>query len=306
MNCSSLFLFVAVGFSSLLLNGLPQDEAPRQLWDSQFLKKRAPAKTPTGTTRKPTYRRATPKADAAVSDATRSDVPKSEKQDEATSGEVIGLTIWRLRQSRDADNKEARLLIEEDASKTEFTPERVESETNFSAGDRVRLSIESPRDGYLYVINREQYADGTMSDPYLIFPTLRNRGGDNSVKAGKVIELPGKGAFRLTPMRPDYQGEVLMLIVSPQPLEEIKAGPSIVKLDRQMVDSWQMKWKAPIERYELNGGAGTPYTKAEKEAGEDGSRLLTQEDELPQTLFKVTAKPGNALFIPISLKITSK
>ena len=37
-------------------------------------------------------------------------------------------------------------------------------------GDRMRLSIEAPWDGYLYVLNREQYADGSTSDPYLIFP----------------------------------------------------------------------------------------------------------------------------------------
>ena len=34
------------------------------------------------------------------------------------------------------------------------------------------------------------YGDGSTSDPYLIFPTQRVRGGDNAVGAGKVVELP--------------------------------------------------------------------------------------------------------------------
>ncbi len=289
------FLFVAIVISAFVsaTTRFTQDEAPRQLWDSEFLKKRTPPKSPSPGPRKaPGYRRATPKAEAIV--------------EVSSSNEVVGLTIWRLRQSRETDSKEARLLLQEESSGTEFTPERVESETLFNAGDRVRLGIESPRDGFLYVINREQYVDGTMSDPYLIFPTLRNRSGDNAVKAGKLIELPGRSAFRLSPMRPDYDGEVLTLIVSVTPLNEVKTGPGILKLDRALVEAWEQKWRAPFERYELNGGAGTPYTKAEKEAGEDGSRLLTQEDELPQTLFRVTPKPGNALLITVSLKIGRK
>jgi hypothetical protein len=32
----------------------------------------------------------------------------------------------------------------------EWTPERVEADTAFAEGERIRLSIESPRDGYLY------------------------------------------------------------------------------------------------------------------------------------------------------------
>lgn len=291
-----------------------QDEAPRQLWDSQFLKKRSPAKVPSSSPRKaPSYRRTTPKAVAASEPVTQGPAARpapvvAATGDEVAGGEVLGLTIWKLRASRTEDSKDARLLLAEEASveAAEFTPERVEFETAFAPGDRVRLSIESPRDGFLYVINREQYTDGTFSDPYLIFPTLRNRGGDNAVKAGKLIELPGRAAFKLTPLRADYRGEVLTLIVSPTPLSEIKPGPSMIKLDRAMVDAWEQKWRAQVERFELNGGSGTPYTKAEKEAGADGTRLLTQEDELPQTLFRVLPKPGNAILIPVSLRIEQK
>ena len=285
-------LALALICAFLSVTAKAQDEASRQLWDAEFLKKRAGGKTTTTPRKNPGYKRATPKNDAV----------------DESAGEVVGVTIWRLRQSREADNKEARLLLQEEASGegTEFTPERVEAESAFTAGDRVRLSIESPRDGYLYVINREQYGDGTSSDPYLIFPTLRNRGGDNAVKAGRVIELPARSAFRLKPMRADYSGELLTLIVTPQPLPDVRPGPSVLKLDRELVDKWEKQWRSPVERFELTGGAGKPYTQAEKEAGQDGSRLLTQEDELPQTLYRVIAKPGTPLLIPVSLRINKK
>ncbi len=219
---------------------------------------------------------------------------------------MVGITIWKLRKPKAADNEDSRLLIAEGSESGEWTPERVEADTIFTSGDRVRLSIESPRDGYLYVINREQYTDGSSSDPYLIFPTQRNRGGDNSVKAGKVIELPGRSAFRLEPQSANYVGEVLTLLITPQPLAEITPGPGMIKLDKQLISQMETRWRAPVERYEMTDGAGKTYTKGEKEAGVDGARLLTQEDELPQTLFRILSKPGNPLVLLVALKVNKQ
>jgi hypothetical protein len=295
-----------------------QDEDARRLWDGAFLKKRAEAKTPAPTRKTTAYRRATPKKTTPqnpvsqnpapqnpVSQNPASPNPASQNQpDIKGDGELVGVTIWRLRVSRDGDSQETRLLIEDESNKnTEWTPERVEADTVFAAGDRVRLGIESPRDGYLYVINREQYADGTVSDPYLIFPSLRNRDGANSVAAGKLIELPERAAFRLKPMRADYAGEVLTLLVTSEPLQEIKPGSGLVKLDSEMVARLESQWAGAVERFELIGGAGKPYTKAEKEAAQDGARILTQEDAMPQTLYHVNVKRGAPLLVTVPLRI---
>jgi hypothetical protein len=269
---------------------IAQEEDERRLWDSEFLKKRAASKSPSARRKTPAYKRSTPKNPAI---------------DVKAEGEMVGITVWKLRKPEGADNKDARLLLkdEESGDAVEWTPERVEAESVFVAGDRVRLSIESPRDGYLYVIDREQYADGTMSDPYLIFPTLRIRGGNNAVKAGRVIELPEKSAFRLKPMREDYRGESLTVLVTAEPLADLKIGPDIVKLDAAQLEQWEKQWVVPIERFELVGGAGKTYTRAEREAGMEGSRLLTQEDELPQTLYRVITKPGSPILVNLPLRI---
>ncbi len=281
----ALFFFIASLIASSV--SFAQEDEARRLWDSEFLKKRAATKAPAAPRKAPAYRRATPKSNVV---------------DEKVAGEMMGVTIWRLRPSGATDNKDARLLLQDAETKdnTEWTPERVEVETIFSIGDRVRLSVESPRDGYLYVIDREQYTDGTMSEPYLIFPTLRN---NNAVTAGKVIEMPGKSAFLLKPLRADYKGELLTLIVTPEPLAEIKPGAAEVKLESKMVEQWEKQWGAPFERFEMIGGAGKSYTKAEKEAGVEG-RLLTQEDELPQTLYRIVAKSGSPLVIAVPLRIS--
>jgi hypothetical protein len=108
------------------------------------------------------------------------------------------VTIWRLRESRPEDK--TKELIEEDGVTTKWTPERIDEATPLRAGDRVRLSIESlSRDGYLYVIDREQYSDGTTGEPLLVFPTLKN-GENNKVKAGRLVYIPSiEGKFRITP-----------------------------------------------------------------------------------------------------------
>jgi hypothetical protein len=305
-------VMAAVALSSVCAPAVrAQEEDERRLWDGAFLKKRAEAKTPSSEApvRKTTsYRRVTPKKPAAQnSPSANQPLPHAAAPIQggpAPDGEVIGVTIWRLRASRASDNKDARLLLEDDSNKeVEWTPERVEVGTLFAADDRVKLGIESPRNGYLYVIDREQYADGTASDPYLIFPTLRNRAGDNSVAAGKLVEFPERSSFRLKPMRPDYAGEVLTVLVSAEPLNEVKPGSGATKLDPAMVARWEAQWTGEVERFELVGGAGKPYTKAEKDAGQEGARILTQEDAMPQTLYHVVGKPGAPLLVTIPLRI---
>lgn len=282
------------------------DEDARSLWDSEFLKKRAASKSP-GSARKNTgYRRVTPKPAAAAGKPAEA---KPESAVAATpakpEGEMIGLTIWRFRRAASGDNEDSRLLLEEESNseKIAWTLERTESESTFGVGDLVRIGVESPRDGFLYVIDREMYVDGSQSDPYLIYPTLRNRKGDNSVSAGKLVELPGRSAFRLKSTRDDYAGESLTLIVTSKPIEDITIGEKILKLDSDLVEKWEKQWNAQIERFELVGGKGKPYSKAEKEAGADGARILTQDDEMPQTLYRVVTKPGEPLLIKAPLRV---
>src|SRR6266404_8129204 len=102
--------------------------------------------------------------------------------------EEVGVTVWRLRPSRSSDEG-ARVLVQEGLKQAEWTPERIEADTPLKIGDRVRLSVESPRPGFLYIIDREQYADGSLGEPMLIFPTLRTRGGGNRVLPGRLIDI---------------------------------------------------------------------------------------------------------------------
>jgi hypothetical protein len=252
--------------------------------------------TPTDPKQPRTYR-------STTSTASSSELRKSASASEA----IIGVTLWRLRPARSADNQDARILEHKSARNTEWTAERIEAQTRISEGERVRVSIESPSTGYLYVIDREQYADGGLGDAFLIFPTVRTRGGNNSVVGGRVIEFPAQEDnppyFTLTRSRPDHVAEVLLLIISPQPLAELAAGSEPLKVAAEKLMQWEKEWGGRAEQFELEGGAGLPYTKAEKSAGGDGSRMLTQGDPLPQTVLRLNAKPGTPVLVKIVLQI---
>lgn len=292
----------------LLVSSLPirAQEDSRRLWDSQFLSKREPSTSKPRPAKAPEYRVATPPSAPPGTAAPAAAGTATPAGPAAVAGEFLGVTVWRLRRSQASDSSDARLLIQETENQrtesVEWTPQRVEADTPFSAGDRVRLSIESPRAGYLYVVDREVYADGTTSDPYLIFPTQRMRDGDNSVRAGKVIELPGRSAFKLTPLRTDYRGERLTILVTSAPLPGVSVPHDAERLDPALVTQWETQWAAAAERLELVGGAGQAYTGAERDAAAQ-SRLLTQADELPQTLYRVLSAPGSPVVISVPLQI---
>lgn len=173
-------------------------------------------------------------------------------------------------------------------------------------GDRVRVGIESPSPGYLYVINREEYADGSRGQPALIFPTTRIRGGDNRVQAGRLIELPSQQdnvpyfTVRPSRRRPDQVGELLTIVVTARPLA-LNIGPERQRLPERQVLEWEHRWSGPWELFEQVGGEGSPWTRAEREAGLGASRDLVQDEPLPQSIYHVRTKAAAALLVSVSL-----
>ncbi len=261
----------------------------RQLWNTKFQEKRPVAKKPAA----PATKAATPAPKTT---------PATTPQQELGDG-FVGITIWRLRQSRPGDDKQIRIS----AGDQEWTPERIQADTPLAEGQKVRVGIETARQGYLYVIDLEQYADGSFGRPTLIFPTLRTHGGNNQVRAGRLIEIPGwqdnPPYFTLRLNRADQSAELLTLLVTPEPISDVRIGDQPQALSPQQVETWQEKWGASVHRIEARDQVGKPYTRAEKEAGSIRTRLLTHEEPLPQTLYYCDAKPGDPLLVNVPLRI---
>jgi hypothetical protein len=268
-----------------------QTETTRQLWNDDFLQKRPVGATHSATKHRIEY------------------VPVSQPSVKAAeSGVTIGFTLWRLRPASSSDQG-ARLLVLEPAGEPPQArvPERVKSDTILSQGDRVRLSIEAPLGGYLYVIDREEYADHTFSDPYLIYPNWQTRTGDNVVAPGRLIEIPDQrdnpNCFTMKSTRPNQTAELISLLIAPEAIPGLQAGRSALKLAPERFAAWEKKWGVTGTRFELKNGAGVPWTDKEKAAGANPGIVLTQEDAMPQTLYRVPAKSGNPLLVTLLLRL---
>jgi hypothetical protein len=223
-----------------------------------------------------------------------------------SSSEEIGVTVWRLRPSQSTDTG-GRVVVLDGLRQSEWTPERIEADTPLNIGDRVRLTIESPRPGFLYIIDREQYADGSLGDPMLIFPTLHTRGGDNRVAPGKLIDIPAQedqySYFTAQPAgdRRDQIAEVLAIILVTQPLS-LQIGDQPLKMTSTQITGWERLWGGVAERLELIGGAGRTWTDEEKAAGAAKGRQLTQSGPPPQTVYRVARRAGGPLLVTVPLK----
>lgn len=227
----------------------------------------------------------------------------------ASSFAQVGFTIWRLRPPLAADNT-VRLLVHEKGDRKEWIPERVESSAGLSVGDRVRLSFELPRQGYIYVVDREDYGNGNLSDPVLIFPTQRTRGGDNRVGPGRLFDIPAQNDspnyLTVQKSRPDQRGELLTIVVATHPLPGITVAPEAQPLDKSIVAGWEKRWLQHSESFELKGGAGRPWTLAEQRAALLAGSPLTPKDSPPQSVFRTSAPAGIPLVVHVLLRYSTE
>jgi hypothetical protein len=282
---------------------VPGQESSRQIVLDRFNKARPPENVGGGATAndarrprrpnvaamRPRYRRTSPLATLAK-----------------TKTEEIGITVWRLRPARATDTG-ARVLVLDGLKQEQWVAERIEADTPLNVGDRVRLTIESPRPGYLYIVDREQYVDGSFGEPMLIFPTLRTRGGDNRVEPGKLIDIPAQedqySYFTAQPAgeRRDQVAEVLTIILVPQALP-LQIGGQPLRIAQTDIAGWESLWGGATERLELVNGAGQTWTNEEKLAGAVKGRQLTQTGPPPQTVYRTARKAGGSLLVTVPLR----
>ncbi|MFS8086921.1 MAG: hypothetical protein ACMG6H_14910, partial [Acidobacteriota bacterium] len=199
----------------------------------------------------------------------------------------LGVTIWRLR-AADSSDAGGRALIREKGKSSSWAPERVEADTTFREGDHVRLSIESPRAGYLYVVDRDLFADGTTGGAMLIYPWTE---ADNLMRPGRLVDIPAQDddpsyfTARLT--SPNQVGELLTIIVTSAPLD-LPISDRPFQISNVQMSKWEKIWGGQSERFEMEGGAGEAWTQQEQQAAaKKGTRQLTRDDPAPQTIYRV-------------------
>lgn len=287
MKSKAIFLLLIslIASASLISTAQTPDEMTRKLWDTAFITPAATKQTAGRRRRSGVYRVATPNVSTA----------------NVAPDTVVGVTIWRLRPANRSDSGE-RLIVHDDNSTKEWLPERISANTKLAQGDKLRISVEAVRGGFLYVVNREQYADGSLGEPYLIFPTTRTAGGDNEVAIGKLIEIPDQQDappfFTMRKSRPDHVAEVLSVLVTPKPVEGVQITDKPLKLAETQVAEWEKTWGSSVGRLDMTT-VGQTWTKDEKEAR---TRALTTSAPAPQLVFyRPGAKPTEPMFVKLRL-----
>jgi hypothetical protein len=217
----------------------------------------------------------------------------------------LGITIWRLRPVTLNDSG-GRVLVREKGKSSEWVPERVEADTTFREGDQVRLSIESPRAGYLYVVDRDLFSDGTTGGAMLIYPWSNMRGPDNQMSPGKLVDIPAQeddpSFFTARLTSPNQVGESLTVIVTSSPLD-LPISDKPFQISNIQISKWENLWSGQSERFEMEGGAGEAWTKQEQQASaRKGARQLTRDDPAPQTIYRVSTADNKALLVNVRLR----
>jgi len=259
--------------------------------------------------------------------------PKPNRQDSGSTADVqtislgsarsLGVTIWRLQPNApfaDFNQDACRSSVRSIGVGTEIgrptmisTPLRVSQDTLFRTGDRVRLSIESPRPGYLYIINREVYGDQSYGAPKVIFPTQRIRGGNNYLAPGSPVEFPdlcdNANYFEFLPLRGEKKpvAESLTMIVTDKPLTDVGVPRDALRISTDWMAAWEARWSGRTNVYDLEAGEGQPYTERELNAGyeirikgQPGTRELGQGSPQPQTLYSVDSR-GDGIMATVLL-----
>lgn len=97
--------------------------------------------------------------------------------------------------------------------------------------------------------------------------------------------------------------EELTLLITPERIESLNPGADRMKLPAEQVELLKQHYATPVERSEMQGGAGMGITKKEDIAGKDHLQFLAADDPYPQTIYRVAARPGAPMLVVLELKV---
>lgn len=232
----------------------------------------------------------------------------------------IGITVWKMRRPLAIDAG-VKLPVKVRGSVEMWSSVRVDPLSTFKAGDLIRLGVESPTRGYLYVINSEISSDGSFGDPTLIFPAPADQ--YNSVSPGMLVDIPDQKEpfpyFKLNPKKGNYAGELVAVIITPTKLDfQVDESGKILNIgavinlsigvDVQIFGRID-KDDEVYTRAEADSACGArsrELTRDKQERSPCGtqSRSLTRDEPLPQAIYRVNTYVGRPAIALIKLSAT--
>jgi serine/threonine protein kinase len=243
--------------------------------------------------------------------------PMSDNAPSGTTLVQVGLNFWHPRPATSQDDRTTTARVTNDLQEETVQ----ESKDEFiKDGGQLRLSVEamtkgflSEGSGYVYIVNREQYSDGTFGEPRLIFPELRAYKGNNLLKAGKPIILPradGKPyGIEKSKTKSNHIAETYTIIVSPwafQLPKPLSNEPMI--LPNSLFADWERQYADKMYRAVLRNDGKRLMTIQEQKvmsrSTDDLQEVLTQSDTetFPQIVYRGAVKIGNPAMFTVILR----
>ncbi len=233
----------------------------------------------------------------------------------------IGVTIWKLHSG--SANAAVTFPVKVEGNVEFWVAERVNSDTEFREGDKIRLAVEPSTSGYLYVVDTEVLSDGSYGDPYLIFPAGNE---SNRVSPGMLVDIPDQKEelpyFNIVARDPRYRGELLTVIISPvqlpiaadskgkvtntDELADLELGVEVSIFDRTDNDD------KVYTKVEANSACGAKTRALVREESNDSkpcgsaTRALTREEPTPQAVYRVKTVVGRPAVAFVRLNVSPK
>jgi hypothetical protein len=224
---------------------------------------------------------------------------------------TIGATFWRLEPSSPSDPPTVRSIFQPPAragvQPTDYTPARIGLDSHLKSGDLFYVSIESAREGYVYVVDRERYANGGAGEPELIFPTLRTRGGDNYLQKNALMRLPSVNDnppwFEVQSGSAAYEGEIFTVIVLPRPLPGFTAPADHIQVPAGRFSDWQRNWQRTANLVSSDSQR-VPITESEARAHRSTQPVIQSErDPAQATVYRIPPGTGGGLWADFILPV---
>lgn len=224
----------------------------------------------------------------------------------------IGVTLWRVenKELKEEPTKSVRYHAAK-VGNTKMVAERVGLKTELTVEDKIRLTIEVPFDGYLYIVDQERYSENgapKVGEPVLIFPDMRIREGRNDVRRRLLTGIPSDKDdppyFNLEPLNSKGSTlleDIITIIVTEEPIKELPAREGAYRVPGEVFN--KLRGATKSVRKIIEGKKREIYTQAEKEAemGEIEKGLNYEGDPLPDNVYEVEydSNIGFAVSIPL-------
>lgn len=240
--------------------------------------------------------------------------PIARRPDSTATPQLIGVTLWRLRELRPGENSQGAIRVQDANGKRSLrVPVRSSLSRPVALNDLVRLTLETQHEGYLYIIDSELRRDGTLGSPMLVFPDSANV--DNFIRPGALVDLPDRTEdlpyFRISSNDPLYAGELLTIVITSRPIPEWREGGERVLRNIDLLAGIEER-ASESELFEREDAEGEPETVFESGASagnrtrslgetEPLSRRLTRDQPLPQSVYQTRPSSENVIVVPIRL-----